>query len=389
MKTNDRILFVDDEESLLKGINRQLGEDFNLSFAVGAYEGLKLIEKTAPFAVVVADMRMPGMDGVQFLSRVYEDSPETIRMMLTGNAEQDTAVQAVNHGRVFRFLNKPIETEDLRSALKDCLHQYELISAEHELLEKTLNGSVRVLVEILSMSDADLFGRAQLMKKRAHDIALNLQHRDMWQLELAIMLAPIGNVAMPPNLLVKTQASRRLPNSESNILSKIPIIGASLISKIPRLEEIAKIVLYQDKNFDGTGIPNDAVAGNEIPLASRILRVVKDLSELEHQGMSTFASLTIMKDKKGAYDRNILGILEAQLSNPRQVNDTIAKNPVDVKAGDHLAVDVQTSDGTLLLKGGQVLSDLQIARLHNYAELGQIENPVFVEASIAELDQAS
>lgn len=102
-----KILCVDDDSNILQGYKRALRRDFDIFIAEGGLEALSIIEKEGPFAVVVSDMRMPVMDGVQFLSRVRDIAPETVRMMLTGNADQQTAIIAVNEGNIFRFLTKP------------------------------------------------------------------------------------------------------------------------------------------------------------------------------------------------------------------------------------------------------------------------------------------
>jgi DNA-binding NtrC family response regulator len=140
---SDRILFVDDEPAVLDGYCRLLHKEFSMLTAVGGAAGLELIEgaKTDPFAIVVSDMRMPGMDGVQFLSRVRALSPDTVRIALTGQADMQTAADCVNEGSIFRFLTKPCQKDVLGRALTSGLVQYRLVLAEKELLEKTLSKS--------------------------------------------------------------------------------------------------------------------------------------------------------------------------------------------------------------------------------------------------------
>src|SRR5262245_27435755 len=101
---NEKILCVDDEPNILEGYQRSLRKDFQIEIATGGTEGLEAMTRNGPYAVIVSDMRMPGMDGVQFLSRVKDISPDTVRVMLTGNADQQTAIEAVNEGSIFRFL---------------------------------------------------------------------------------------------------------------------------------------------------------------------------------------------------------------------------------------------------------------------------------------------
>ena len=146
---NRKVLCVDDDMHVLNALQRNLRKQFTIDTALGGEQALALIEQQGPYAVIVADMRMPGMDGVQFLSKAQEKAPDTVRIMLTGNADQQTAIEAVNQGHVYQFLTKPCPLEMLAVALGGGAKQYEWVMAEHELLEHTLSGSVKVLTEIL------------------------------------------------------------------------------------------------------------------------------------------------------------------------------------------------------------------------------------------------
>src|ERR687883_1975197 len=128
----EKILCVDDEVNVLSAYQRSLRKDFDIHVANGGREGLETIKKNGPFAVIVSDMRMPEMDGVQFLARAKELAPESIRIMLTGNSDQQTAMEAVNEGHIFRFLTKPCPPEMLAKALTAGLEQYQLVRAERE-----------------------------------------------------------------------------------------------------------------------------------------------------------------------------------------------------------------------------------------------------------------
>src|SRR5579863_6628829 len=114
---NDKILLVDDEAAILEGYQRLLRRDFRIDVARGGKSTLASLESSGPYAVVVSDMRMPEMDGAQLLAKVKVLSPDTVRVMLTGNADIQTAVSAVNEGSIFRFLTKPCTKETLAKAL--------------------------------------------------------------------------------------------------------------------------------------------------------------------------------------------------------------------------------------------------------------------------------
>ena len=133
----ETVLLVDDEPSVLDGLRRLLGRDLRVKTAVGGERGLEVLQSSGPFAVIVSDMRMPGLDGAQFLSKAKTLAPNAVRMMLTGHADFSTAVAAVNEGSIFRFLTKPCGKEEFTKAIDEALVQYRSARAEKKLLEKT------------------------------------------------------------------------------------------------------------------------------------------------------------------------------------------------------------------------------------------------------------
>ncbi len=145
----EQILFVDDDQNILNAYCRALRKEFRIETALGGEEGLEMIAGHETYAVIVTDMRMPGMDGIQFLAQVKEQSPDTIRIMLTGNADQQTAIEAVNEGNIFRFLTKPCPAEVLGQVLAEGIQQYRAIKAEKQLLAKTIQGSAQMFTDLL------------------------------------------------------------------------------------------------------------------------------------------------------------------------------------------------------------------------------------------------
>jgi len=132
----DKILFVDDEPAVLDGIRRMLHRDYEVDTAVDGATGLASVQAFGPYSIVVSDMRMPTMNGAQFLARVRQRAPDTVRMLLTGYTDIGAAIDAVNEANIFRFLTKPCEKEVLISAIKIGLDQYHAITAEKKLAEK-------------------------------------------------------------------------------------------------------------------------------------------------------------------------------------------------------------------------------------------------------------
>jgi DNA-binding NtrC family response regulator len=131
------VLCVDDEPRVLDGLKLTLGRSIDVSTARSGPEGLALLKQMAGAAVVISDMRMPGMDGAAFLTKVREQWPDSTRLLLTGEAGRDAAVAAVNEGQIFRFLTKPCMPEKLIAAVEAAARQQQLVIAEKMLLQQT------------------------------------------------------------------------------------------------------------------------------------------------------------------------------------------------------------------------------------------------------------
>jgi DNA-binding NtrC family response regulator len=203
MLMTERILCVDDDPNVLQAYQRALRKQFHIEPAFGGEEALQAVAEQGPYAVVVSDMRMPGMNGIELLAKISEIAPDTVRMMLTGNADQETALEAVNQGHIFRFMTKPCPPEIFAKALEAGLAQYRLITAERDLLSKTLSGSVKVLTDVLGLVNPAAFGRAARVRRLVHELCARLPVGAAWQVEIAAMLSQIGCVAVPEETLAK------------------------------------------------------------------------------------------------------------------------------------------------------------------------------------------
>ena len=282
----DRILCVDDDPNILEGYKRQLRKEFELVTAVGSEEGLRMVTEQGPFAVVVSDLQMPGMNGVEFLAKVRTHEPDTVRMLLTGNAELQAAIEAINKGQIFRFLTKPCAAEVLGGSLKAALAQYHLITAERELLEQTLSGSIRVLCEVLALVNPEAFGRSSRITRYVESIAAHLHVSELWSIKTAALLSQIGCVILPESVLKKVYRGEALTGEDSQLFNQHPFVAYDLIAKIPRMKRVAEIIKFQDKYYDGYGGPGDTQQGNTIPMEARILKVALDFDVLESAGKS-------------------------------------------------------------------------------------------------------
>ncbi len=372
-----KVLFVDDEPNVLQSIRRSLRKSFDVDTAEGGQEALDKMAANGSYAVIVSDMRMPGMNGVEFLSEAKKRAPDSVRMMLTGNADQQTAVDAVNHGDIFRFLNKPCGPEDLTNALQSGIRQHELITAEKELLEQTLHGSIDALANVLALSNPEVFGSTSRSKNRIHKIVEHMGLDDNWIFESAAMLCKIGCIAVPEDLVRRKVTGHKLDADEYAEFAEHATIGAKLVSTIPRMEDVAKAIQYQEKCYDGTGFPKDGVRGEDIPLGGRMLKVVLDYDAIEASGAQMADAIERLKSTPEKYDPQVLAAFEASM----QADEGLVVSTVSIMQLDDsmvVAEDLKTAEGVLLIAKGQETTLSVRRHLQKYRDKGLIGSDVVV-----------
>lgn len=380
----ERILLIDDDPNLLSGLQRQLRKRYDLTTALGGEAALaeiaQALEKRDPFAVVVCDMRMPGMDGIEVLSRIREQSPDTVRLMLTGNADQQTAIDAINKGNIFRFFNKPCPSDDLAGGLDCALAQYRLITAEKELLEKTLAGSIKMLADVVSMNDPVAYALSCRLREWVRVLTVEFKLPVRWQLDIAAMLVPIGLVAVPPELIAKKRRGEKLTDAERSVFERAPEAARNLIANIPRLGKVADVILFHDRGFDGTGFPADGPKGTDIPFDARLLKILKDLAETVGSGQPNPNAFAQMERNAKLYDPILYARVKAcLLSIVTEESPTEVEVPVSVlRPGNMVISDIVLTNGHLILAANTRLSAAQVERLQSLGRIHSFVEPVRV-----------
>jgi response regulator RpfG family c-di-GMP phosphodiesterase len=306
---NRRVLLVDDDLNLLDSFRRQLRKKAEIVTAEGAKAGIEAAARQGPFAVVISDYNMPGMNGVDMLRVIRHGSPDTVRVLLTGHADLDIAIQAVNEGSIFRLLTKPCPPETIEKVLDDAFRHHDLVTAERELLEKTLTGSVAVLCDLISLVKPDVFGRVSRILPYLRGVSRSLADPRPWETETAAMLSVVGFITLPDSLIAKVEKAKPLAEGELQQFLGHPAFGARLVAKIPRMERVAQIVAYQEKHFDGGGVPKEETAGAAIPLGARILKAVVDFDILLANGLPKADAITKLDRRKGVYDPTVVAAL--------------------------------------------------------------------------------
>jgi len=370
-----RVLLVDDEPNVLDALRRHLRRGFTVETATSGPQALECIAASGPFAVIVSDYQMPGMNGAAFLREAKRVAPETTRMLLTGQADLAGAAAVVNEGGVFRFLLKPVTTEGLVTALHAGVEQHELVQAERVLLEQTLAGSVRAMTEVLSLLPPAAFARATRLRALGSVLFDAAQIDAPWHVSVALMLSQIGAITLPPTVLERVAAGAALADEEAAMVARMPALAVQILAEIPRLDDVRNAIAQQDRVEDA-------------PLGARVLRIVRDYDALESAGRSVGDALGEM-ERRGTYDAELLRALAAGLSNQAERPTelvSLARLGVDMM----LAEDVFTAGGVKLVPRGHVITPSLLERIRNFARVPPgISEPLCVFASGAALDGAA
>lgn len=379
MTQNDkaRVLMVDDEEQVLVGFRRNLRTHYDIMTAVGPGEGVKAVQQDGPFAVIVADYQMPEINGIAFLAKTRKIAPDSIRMMLTGNANLDMAIESVNAGHIFRFMTKPCKPETLVQVIDAGVAQYQLQRAEKELLEKTLKGCVKILTDVLSLTNPAAYGRASRLHRIAGQLGRIMNAPAVWKIEIAAMLSQAGCVTIPDETLGKYFKGEPVSEGETEMVKNHPSVGASLIENIPRLSDVAEIVKYQSKYFDGSGLPDDEISGENLPIGARILRVALDYDSKILKGVNGHRAIDELARDNGKYDPGVIAAVRGWLKEER-AESIVWRNIEELKPGMIIVDNVCNAHGVVLVPRGHEVTTSMKMKLKNFSLYNSVIQPIKV-----------
>jgi len=369
----ERILLVDDDSNVLDGYRRSLSREFLLETALGPEQAVPLIEKHGPYAVIVSDMRMPGMNGIELLSSVKTSSPDTIRVILTGNADLETAINAINEGSIFRFLIKPCAREVMAKTLTAALMQYRLVTAEKDLLEQTLRGSIHVLTEVLSLVNPAAFGRAERARRYIRHVVKAMKLGNPWQYEVAAMLSQLGCVTLAPQTIEAVYKGETLTPNEQAQYAAHPSVAYDLLSKIPRLEPIAWMIEHQNGPVPTEGGPEKA----DIRRGAEILRLILAYEDSIHKGASRSETVHRLARVNPNFSP---AFFEALVSlDPHAEEEQVKQCRVEELApGMIIQQEIRGVDGSLIISQGQEVTSTVISKLKNLQARAAISGAITV-----------
>ena len=357
-----RVLCVDDEARVVEGLVLHLRKDYEVHTALSGADALRQLKEMGGAAVIVSDMRMPGMDGATLLQHVMQVFPDTTRILLTGEPGRDAAVSAVNTAHVFRFLTKPCPPEQLKAAVEAGVGQYRLVNAERSILKETLIGCIKALVDVLAITNPVAFGRASRVKKLAMEVAERADCRQFWQLEAAALLSQLGYLSLPPELVEKLYYGEKMTPEEQILASGAPQLATSLLENIPRLEPVIQILVALTWSDEALARLGDGTIG----LGTRILDLVLSYDTLITQGHAVNVALQTLRGRSSRFGERLIEQLAEHVG--AGTTTTVAREmPLrTVQPGMIIMQDVRTHMGTLLVPRGFEVTQLFLEKRRNF-----------------------
>ena len=430
------VLLVDDEANILRSLERLLmDEEFTVLTATSGEEGLEVLKSASEVALIVSDQRMPGMGGAEFLAAARDITPEAIRMILTGYADVNAAMDAINKGGAARYLSKPWEDNMLVQAIRDGVDHYlmvrenqrlqEIVQQQHDelqewnvnlkkrVLEQTtvirtqnedlaarnarireaFDGTIQAFSRLVELCSTRLLSHARNVTDLSMAIAreLNLPAEEQETLRVAAQLHDIGVIGIPETILAKRTSE--MTQEEINIYKQHSVRGQAALDAVEALRPAAQIIRHHHEQFNGNGYP-DGLRKDEIPLGSRIIAFA-DFIDREMQSDRSVATLEMVLQKMNLH----LGMsLDPQLAasvrkcakytylnfESRPSGSENEYPPHELVAGMLVTRDVYSGTGLMLLNRGTVLDRQKVESLRRYYEIDPPRRGVYAIIKKAE-----
>jgi response regulator RpfG family c-di-GMP phosphodiesterase len=401
------VLCVDDEPNILSALQRVLrGAVDRVLVAPGGAEALQLLEQE-PVDLVISDMRMPGMDGLQLLEKLHAQQPQTVRILLTGHSDIDSAIGAVNRGAVFRYLQKPWQEALLRDTVHEGLEHQALrreterlqaltqrqnaelaslngeleqrvqartdeLRQAHERLQRQHLKSIRVFANLLELRGGTLAGHGRRVAEQARELArrMGLAEEAVTEVFVAALLHDLGLVGAGDRLL-STPVPRLVPEDLQRYREH-PMAGEQSLLGLEDLQPMLPLIRHHHERWDGQGFPDNLV-GEATPLGARILAVCDTFDELQNGHLvqppltREEARFMVQRGRGTQFDPAVLDAFLA-MTEPRVAAAplTRALRVSQLEGGMVLARDLLSAGGMLMLTAGHVLTPALIKRIGEF-----------------------
>ncbi len=297
-----------------------------------------------------------------------------IPVVFVADGVEPGVIERANAVEPYGFVLIPFADGQLDATVSLALYKHR---TDRERAEKMLNGSVRALTEVLSMVEPAAFAFSQKLKDLVVILTQALKLTPAWEFELAALLCRVGFVTLPVTLLQKLNTGVTLQTLEAEMVTRAPEFGRELLGRLPPLVNVAQMVQYQAKDFDGGGFPRDSVAGLSIPLGARVLRILIDVVRYQSENQPRDAMIETMTHATGKYDPALLkqAIVAILLAPPKGAKPV---SLAELRVGHVLKEAIETNDGTTLVTAGNSISAFLLDRLSHFDELSGIRQPIYV-----------
>lgn len=420
-----KILFVDDEVNALSSFKRLffVDNDIDVYTAKNGPEALKILNYNE-IDLVVSDMRMPQLNGNDFLQYLKDKYPTILRIMLTAYADVPTTVDAINKGEVFRFLTKPWNDEELKKTILGALEYTDLKRRNEELskviwgknrelnaLNKSLEQNVRQRTEQLEQANNHLKLMNEVLKQNFDEVihllsgAISLIHRDLAahsnrvaqlcralcdelgldedhtkMVSQAAFLHDIGLLGASDHIFAVEL--EQLDETSKSFYLYHPVIGEKLVGSVKALKRISKLIRSHHEEYNGTGFP-DKLRGAHIPLGSQIIKIVSDYDNfLFKNGFSSEESLNRIKSRSyKSYDTDLINSFIKTISETNVHQHYPARRIMvkDLQAGMYLLDEVTMENGVLLIPKGVTIDESIKAKLDTFSSLLKLDRKVEIK----------
>lgn len=370
-----RVICVDDEPHVVSGLALHLRRRYDVEIATNGQAGLELLERAPEAAVVISDMRMPNMSGAEFLAKASVLRPHTTRILLTGYSELDAAIRAINEGQVFRFLVKPCPPPELLRVVEAATQLHRTVVAEKVLLEQTLHGSVKMLSEVLAVTNPVAFGRAARIKQLVSQLVAKLNERERWQVEVAAMLSQLGSISLPNETAEKLYHGAELSSEEQRMVDRAPDVTSQLLGHIPHLEVVREILATHGQRYKKLSGPEATSERLFVQRGAQMLKAAIDFDVLEARGFDVVEALAALQARADDYDPDVLAAAIEVCADRSRTDSVREVSIAALKPGMVFAADVKLTTGPLLVARGYEVTEGFLERVRNFRS-GSIKEPL-------------
>ncbi|WP_374266497.1 HD domain-containing phosphohydrolase [Zoogloea sp.] len=398
------ILCVDDEANILSALRRLFRpHGYTVHIATSGAEGLEILGREH-VDLIISDMRMPVMDGAAFLAEARKRHPDTVRLLLTGYADMESTIAAINSGQITRYISKPWNDQDVLLTVREALERQALeqektrletlaqrqneelkqlnasleqkveartaeLKSAHEKLKQSFLTSIRVFSNLIELREGNNTGHAKRVADLSRKIAvkLNFSATDVQDVMLAGLLHDIGKIGLPDELLAKPVS--HMSGDELGLMRKHPITGQAALMGLENMRAAATLIRAHHERWDGQGYP-DRLSGLAIPYGARIIALANDfdgmqIGLLSPRRLKAAEAIAFIQQNRGKrYCPQVVDAFMEVMGAVDTVPQVVSElTPSSLKPGMVLARDLVTRDGVMLLAADFVLDDNLIRQL--------------------------